>query len=158
MAALATWSGMLQCWNAFDVAEDGGVPAARLVVWPDRLEMTGRGPLRLLLRPRVVPRERVRLIRPLLTGHPVHQFIWAVNPLARGVAFINFVVGPPREQRVNAGNIHYVLGIRSPGTDEALRVLAGAGYPVSRAPVRLTQVNIGGELNYLDLMDRPGQG
>ena len=158
MEALATYTGMLQCWNAFDFREDGGVPTAQLVVWPDRLEMTTYGLLKLVFRPRTIPKERVRLIRPLLAGHPAHQVLWAVNPLAWGVKLINFVVSAPKEQRIKTGNIHYVLGARSPGTAEILNVFEGAGFPVSRAPIRLTQLNIGGELNYLDLMDRPGGG
>jgi hypothetical protein len=157
MEALATYTGILQCWNSFDLREDGGVPTAKLVVWPDRLEMTTRGVLKLVFRPRTIPRERVQLIRPLLAEHPAHRVIWAVNPLARGLQLINLVVSAPKEQRIDTGNIHYVLGVRSPGTADILNVFEGAGFPVSRAPLRLTKLNIGGELNYLDLMNRPGR-
>jgi hypothetical protein len=152
---LATYRGTLDCWNAFNFREDGGVPAAQFVIWPDRLEMTTRGPLKLVFRPRTIPKERVQLIRPLLTRHPAHRLIWAVHPLARGLQLINFVVSPPQQQPINTGNIHYVLGIRSPSITEALNVLDGAGFPVSRTPIRLTQLNIGGELSYFDLINRP---
>ena len=46
MEPLATYTGRLQCWNSFDYREEGGVPAAQLAVWPDRLEMTTRGALK----------------------------------------------------------------------------------------------------------------
>jgi hypothetical protein len=153
---LATYRGTLNCWNAFNFREDGGVPAAQLMVWPDWLEMTTYGPLKLVFRPRAIPKDRVQLIRPLLAGHPAHRLIWAVHPLARRLQLINFVVSPPPQQPISTGNIHYVLGIRSPSTAEVLSVLEGAGFKVSRTPIRLTQLNIGGELNYLDLTNRPG--
>ena len=157
MDPLATYAGHLQCWNWSDFREAGGVPAARLVVWPDRLEMTGRGVLKAFLRPRTIPRERVQLIRPLLPLNAVHQMISAWHPLARGRQYINFVVGAPEEQRDYTGNIHYLLGIRSPGAADLLNVLESAGFPVSRAPIRITQLNIGSELSWLDFKERPGR-
>jgi hypothetical protein len=98
----------------------------------------------------------VQLIRPLLLLNPVHQVVSAVHPLARGRQFINFVVSPPKERRLNTGNIYYVLGIRSPCAADVLNVLEGAGFPVSRAPIRITRLNIGGELSWLDFKNRPG--
>lgn len=156
MDPLATYAGSLECWNWSDFREAGGVPVAQLVVWPDRLEMTGRGVLKAVFRPRTIPKERVQLIRPLLLLNPVHQVISAVHPLAWGRQAINFVVSPPKDQRIYTGNIHYVLGIRSPGAAEVLNVLEGAGFPVSRAPVRINQLNIGGELSWLDFKNRHG--
>ena len=156
MDPLATYAGSLQCWNWSDFREAGGVPAGQLVVWPDRLEMTGRSVLRTVHRRRTLPKERVQLIRPLLLLNPVHQVISAVHPLAWGRQYINFVVSAPNEQRINTGNIHYVLGIRSPDAADLLNLLEGAGFPVSRAPIRITRLNIGGELSWLDSRKRPG--
>jgi hypothetical protein len=153
---LATYTGSLQCWNWSDVREAGGVPAGRLVVWPDRLEMSGRNVLKAVLRPRAIPKERVQLIRPLLPLNPVHQIISAVHPLAWGRQYINVVVSAPEEQRINTGNIHYVLGIRSPAAADLLNLLERAGFPVSRAPIRITRLNIGGELSRLESRKRPG--
>jgi hypothetical protein len=154
---LATYTGSLQCWNSFDHREEGGVPAAQLAVWPDRLEMTAPGALKAVFRPRTIPKERVRLIRPLQPWHPVHRVISAVHPRARGRQVINFVVSAPKEQRINTGNIHYVLWIRSPDGADILNILEGAGFAVSRAPIRITQLNILGALSELDLMHRPGR-
>jgi len=119
--------------------------------------MTTPGALQAVFRPRTIPKERVRLIRPLQARHPVHRVISAVHPLARGRQFINFVVSAPKEQRINTGNIHYVLGIRSPDGADILNVFEEAGFAVSRAPIRITQLNILGALSELDLMNRPGR-
>lgn len=154
MDPLATYEGSLQCWNWSDYREAGGVPAARLAVWPDHLEMTGRSALKAVLRPRTIPRERVQLIRPLLPRNPVHRLISAVHPMARGRQYINFVVSPPQGQRDNTGNIHYVLAVRSPDAADLLNVLEGAGFPVSRAPIRVTAIDIGSELSWLDFTKR----
>ena len=80
-----------------------------------------------------------------------------MHPLARGSQLSNFVVSAPKEQRIDTGNIHYVLGIRSPDGADILNVLEGAGFAVSRAPIRITQLNILGALSELDLMNRPGR-
>lgn len=157
MDPLATYEGSLQCWNWSDYREAGGVPAARLAVWPDRLEMTGRSVLKAVLRPRTIPKERVQLIRPLLARNPMHQLISAVHPMARGRQYINFVVGAPEGQRDYTGNIHYVLAIRSPEAADLLDVLEGAGFPVSRAPIRVTAIDIGSELSWLDFNKRTGR-
>jgi hypothetical protein len=154
---LATYEGNLQCWNWSDYREAGGVPAARLVVWPDRLEMTGRSVLKAVLRPRTIPKERVRLIRPLLPRNPLHRLISAVIPMARERQYINFVVSAPEGQRDYTGNIHYVLAIRSPEAADLLNVLEGAGFPVSRAPIRVTAIDIGSELSWLDFSKRTGR-
>ena len=132
------------------------MPAGQLAVWPDRLEMAGRSVFKAVLRPRTIAKERVLLVRPLLPLSPVHQVISAVHPLARGRQYVNFVVSAPKEQRVDTGDIHYVLGIRSPDAADLLDLLDGAGFPVSRAAVRLTKVSIGPELSWLDFKNRPG--
>ena len=156
MEPLATYTGGLQCFNNFDYREGGGAPAAQLVVWPDRLEMSGRGPLKAVFRPRTVAKERFQLIRPLQLANPVHQMIMDFNPLASGLQLINIVVSAPKEQRINTGNIHYILGIRSPDAAEILDLLEGAGFPVSHTPTRITRFNILGALSELDLTNRPG--
>jgi hypothetical protein len=132
------------------------VPAGQLVVWPDRLEMTGRSVLKAVFRPRTIPKERVQLIRPLLLESPVHKVISAVHPLAQGRQYMNVVVSAPERQRDYTGNIHHLLGIHSPDATEPLNVLEGAGFAVSRAPIRITQLNIGSELSWLDFSKRPG--
>ncbi len=157
MEPLATYTGSLQCLNNFDYREEGGVPAAQLVVWPDRLEMSGRGRglFKAVFRPRTVPKERVQLIRPLQTANPVHQMIKEVHPLGSGLQLINIVVSAPRDQRINTGNIHYILGIRSAHVADVLDLLEGAGFPVSHTPTRITRFNILGALSELDLKNRP---
>ena len=157
MDPLATYTGSLQCWNWSDIREAGGVPAGRLVIWPDRLEMAGRNALKAVFRPRTIPKERVQLIRPLLSANLMHQVISAVHPLARGRQYINVVVRPPEAQADNTGNIHYLLGIRCPDTAEPLNVLEDAGFPVSRTAIRTTQLNIGGELSWRDFSERLGR-
>ena len=153
---LARYAGSLQCWNWSDFREAGGVPAGQLTVWPDRLEMAGRSVFKAVLRPRTIPKERVLLVRPLLPLNPVHQVISAVHPLAWGRQYVNFVVSAPKDQRVGTGNVHYVLGVRSPGAADLLNLLEGAGFPVSRAAMRLTKLSIGPELSWLDFKNRPG--
>ncbi len=63
MDPLATYTGSLQCWNWSDIRESGGVPFARLAVWPGYLEMSRSGLLKAVFRPRSILKERVRLIR-----------------------------------------------------------------------------------------------
>jgi hypothetical protein len=148
--ALATYNGSLECWNWSDLHESGGVPFAQLAVWSDRLEMTARGPLKAVYPARTIENERVQLVRPLLLLHPAHQLIAAVHPLARGRQFLNFVISQPKDQRDDTGNIHYLLGLRSPGVSEILEVLESAGFPVSRVAIRISKLNIGGELSWRD--------
>lgn len=155
MESLATYTGGLQCFNNFDYREEGGVPAGQLLVWPDRLEMSGRGLLKAVFRPRTVPKERVQLIRPLQPANPVHKMIKGVHPLGRRPEFINVVVSAPKEQRIDTGSIHYILGIHSPGTAEILNLLEDAGFPVSHEPARVTRFNLLGALSELDLASRP---
>lgn len=155
---LAIYTGTLECMNNFDYREEGGVPAGKVVVWPDRLEMSGRGLLKAAFRPRAVAKERVRLVRPLLASHPLHQVVAEVHPLARGLQLINFVVSVPKDQPINTGNIHYLLGIRSPGAAEVLAVLEAAGFPVTRTPVRVSRSSIFGALSELDLKEKHRRG
>jgi hypothetical protein len=154
---LATYAASLQCWNWSDFREGGGVPFGRLVVWPDHLEMTTRGILKVFFRARTVPKERVRLIRPLQFGNPAHRVILAMHPVLRRREVINLVVSAPKEQSENTGNIHYVLGIGSSGAAQALDALDRAGFQVSRTPLRLTTFNIAGQLSWLDVTNRPGR-
>lgn len=153
MEPLATYTGSLQCFNNFDYREEGGVAAAQLVVWPDRLEISGRGLLKAALRPRTIAKDRVQLIRPLLPGNPVHQMTLGVNPLGHGMQLINFVVSAPKDQRINTGNIHYILGTRNAG--DVLDLLESAGFPVTHTPTRITRFNILRALSELDLKNQP---
>jgi hypothetical protein len=147
---------MTLCWNWSDLQESGGVPGARLVVWADRLEMSGRGPFKAVFRTRAIQKERVLLARPLLLLHPALQFAEAVHSLPRERELVNLVVSQPKEQRDNTGNIHYLLGLRSPAAADVLDVLDAAGYPVRRTVLRMTKLNVGGELSWLDLKEKRG--
>jgi hypothetical protein len=151
---LATYKGSLQCWNWSSLRESGGVPSARLAVCPGHLEMTTNGVFKLFFRPRTIAKERVRLIRLLLLRNPAHRVILAAHPLGRGREFINLVVSAPAGERT--GNIHYVLGVRAPSAAQVLDFFEDTGFPVSRDPLRLTQFNIAGQLNWPDFLNRPG--
>jgi hypothetical protein len=152
---LATYTGSLQCFNNFDFREEGGAPG-RLVVWPGRLEMSGLGILKAMFRPRTIPKERIQLIRPLLPTIPAPRKVIGAHPFAPGLPFINLVVSPPKEQRINTGNIHYILGIHSADPADVLALLDSVGFPVSRTPIRINWFNMLGALSELDLADRPG--
>jgi hypothetical protein len=145
MEALATYKASLQCCNWADVQEDGGVPFGQLRVWPDRLDMTTWGLLKLFFRPRTIAKERVELIRPMNN-----------YPLAPTINLIDLVVSPPKAQTINTGKIHYILGIRSFSTADVLNVLKNAGFEVSHETIRVAKFDICGQLSRLDLK-RPGR-
>ncbi|HEY1917387.1 MAG TPA: hypothetical protein VGH27_17615 [Streptosporangiaceae bacterium] len=132
---IAEFTGSLQCWNSFDFREEGGAYWGVVRLWPDRIEMCAQGLLTLTFRTRLIPRERVRFVRPLRRSHWLHR-------LGSTPGIVNFVVRPPE----GAGEIHYVLYPRSAREDAVLAALEAAGYPVSRQARDVTTFSLGAGL------------
>jgi hypothetical protein len=133
---IAVFTGSLQCWNQVDFREEGGAYWGVVRLWPDRLEMCAQGLLTLMFRTRMIPRQRVRSVRPLRRSHWLHR-------LGSTPGIVNFVVSAP-----GAGDdIHYVLYPRSASQDAVLAALEQAGYPVSREPREIVTFGLGAGLH-----------
>jgi hypothetical protein len=128
--ALAVFTGSLQCWNSSDFRDEGGAYWGMVRLWPDRLEMCGQGLLAMTFRTRMVPREQVRLVRPLRRSHWLHR-------LGSTPGIVNIVLG---------SGAHYVLYPRSIDEEAVLAALEAAGYPVSREAWDVATFSLGAGL------------
>jgi hypothetical protein len=147
---VAVFRGSIECWNYLNPNESGGVPAARLLIWPDRLEIAAAGLLRVAFRRRALPRERVLQIRPLVPAHPAHELIRTAHPLGRGLSFVHILARQPSVEPAQRVRIHYLTGLRGGAATGLLSALADAGYPVSRERLVVTKFMIGPALSALD--------
>jgi hypothetical protein len=147
---LAVFRGSIECWNQLSPNDSGGVPAARLAIWPDRLELTAAGMLRVVFRPRALPRDRVVQVRPFISAHPAHELIQTVHPRGRGLNYVHILARQPAGEPAQRVRIHYLMGLRGGAATALLAALAGAGYPVSRERLVVTKFMIGPALHALD--------
>jgi hypothetical protein len=132
---IATYRGSVGISNSIDPGRSGGALLAEMAIYAEHLSFRGRGPFKIVFRPRAIPRQEVAEVYPLLTP----TGILSVNPMVSGRIHVR-IVTKSRGKFNGADHYWFSHGRRQAG--ELLDALATAGYPVEREPRRARLMSV----------------